>query len=223
MVDLVVFLGNPGKQYETTRHNAGWMVAPHLPATGASLSAPPPQAQQKAGGRYQKAHIGAGRLWFLWPESFMNRSGECVGRFAAFFRIEPARILVVHDELELPFGTISLRRGGGLGGHNGLRSIQSALTSSDFLRLRIGISRPRHGSVSSWVLSRFSREEEGFLPHILRAAADCLDEVLRRPSDELLDRYRRLEVISPKAAGAPDCSPLTRSTAPCGRGATSRS
>ncbi len=197
MVDLVVFLGNPGKQYETTRHNAGWMVAPHLATSGATDAAPPAQAQQKAGGRYETAHVGGNRVWFLWPETFMNHSGECVGRFCAFFRVDPDRVLVVHDELELPFGTLSLRRGGGLGGHNGLRSIQSALTTPGFMRLRVGISRPKHGSVSSWVLSRFAAQEEGFLPHVLRAAAECLDEVLRKPSEELFTRYRRLEVIPP--------------------------
>ena len=203
MVDLVVFLGNPGKQYETTRHNAGWMVAPFITASGASGPSPPAQAPQKAGGRYETAHIGGNRVWFLWPETFMNRSGECVGRFAAFFRVEPDRVLVVHDELELPFGTVSLRRGGGLGGHNGLRSIQSALTTADFLRLRIGISRPQHGSVSSWVLARFTAEEEGYLPHVLRAAAERVDAVLRSPSEELFNRYRRDEVIPPAGRTSP--------------------
>ncbi|TVQ96256.1 MAG: aminoacyl-tRNA hydrolase [Spirochaetaceae bacterium] len=197
MVDLVVFLGNPGKQYEATRHNAGWMVAPQILATGATHAAPPSQAQQKAGGRYETAHLGGNRVWFLWPETFMNRSGECVGRFASFFRVEPGRVLVVHDELELPFGTVSLRRGGGLGGHNGLRSIQSALTTPEFMRLRIGISRPQHGSVSSWVLSRFAAEEEPFLPHILRAAADCLEAILHSPSEELFTQFRRKEAIPP--------------------------
>ena len=189
MVDLVVFLGNPGVQYEKTRHNVGWMVADHLPAAMNCGT------QQKFKGRYATVQIGGGKVSLLWPQTFMNQSGDCVGRFASFFRIEAERVLVVHDELELPFGTIALRRGGGLGGHNGLRSIQSALSTPNFLRLRIGISRPKHGNVSSWVLSRFSAEEEGFLPHILNAAADGLEQTVRASNAQVLERFAKVVVI----------------------------
>ncbi len=135
---------------------------------------------------------GGIRSIILLPETFMNRSGLAISAACSFFKIDPKKssdlILVVHDDLELPFGTISLRRGGGLGGHNGLRSIKQELGSADFLRFRIGIGRPAHGNISSFVLSRFSPEEEAELPKVLSESSKQIEKLL-------LSGFHSLEVF----------------------------
>ncbi len=193
MIDLIVLLGNPGSRYERTRHNVGWLVAEYLPALRDA------SRQRKFQGDYATVALGSNRVHVLWPLTFMNRCGESVGRLCTFFKIEPQRVLVVHDELELPFGVLSLRHGGGLGGHNGLKSVRSALTTADFLRLRIGISRPRHANVSSYVLSRFTPDEEAPLGDILDRAAgiiECCGAARSAAQNEsLLRDYARVTVV----------------------------
>lgn len=162
MTRMIVFLGNPGKIHERTRHNVGWMVAKE--AYG-------PIAWS---GKFS-AHIAKdGPVHLLKPLTYMNESGRAVGPASSYFGIEADEILAVFDDLELDFGTIRLQRGGGLKGHNGLKSIHSALGSGDFWRLRIGIGRPARGSVSSFVLSRFTPEEEISLPLVLQEATKLL-------------------------------------------------
>ena len=152
MIELAAFLGNPGPEYAGNRHNAGWLLAVKLPFYSA-LS-----WREKHKGRCAEIEgsrlipfAGADtagkvsppeRLRFIMPLTFMNLSGEAVRSAASFFKIPPEKILVVHDELELPLGTICLKYSGGLGGHNGLRSMKASLGSADFWRLRIGIGRP---------------------------------------------------------------------------------
>ncbi|TVR29512.1 MAG: aminoacyl-tRNA hydrolase [Spirochaetaceae bacterium] len=193
MIDLIVLLGNPGSHYARTRHNVGWLVAEHLPALRDA------SRQRKFLGDYAAVALGSNRVHVLWPLTFMNRCGESVGRLCAFFKIAPQRVLVVHDELELPFGVLSLRHGGGLGGHNGLKSVRSALTTADFLRLRIGISRPKHANVSSYVLSRFTPDEEPLLGDILDRAAEIIECCGAARSAEqgetLLRDYARVTVV----------------------------
>jgi len=163
MIKLVVFLGNPGKQYELTRHNVGWMVA--------NEAYPHCSWSEKFSAKIAKD----GATHLLKPQTYMNESGRSVGLAAKYFGIATEEILVVCDDLELPFGTVRLQQGGGLKGHNGLKSIHSALGSSSFWRLNIGIGRPEHGSVSSFVLSRFSAEEEITLSLVLRAAVELMN------------------------------------------------
>src|SRR5919106_3950339 len=134
---LIVGLGNPGKKYEATRHNAGfWFVEAVARATRADFRREP---------RFfgEVARIPATDLWFLKPDTYMNNSGRSVGSLATFYRITPDQILVVHDELDLPPGAVRLKFGGGLSGHNGLRDIAPVLGTQDFWRLRIGIGHPR--------------------------------------------------------------------------------
>jgi PTH1 family peptidyl-tRNA hydrolase len=180
MIELAAFLGNPGREYERTRHNAGRLLVEHLPFY-ASLT-----WQKKYRGLYA-AHEGR---HFLMPETFMNLSGESVFAAASFFKIKPEAILVVHDELELPLGTAALKFSGGLGGHNGLRSMKASFGTADFWRLRIGIGRPdsrRPGQgghagsgegVLEWVLSDFSAAEMQNLEQALEAGAAALTEAL---------------------------------------------
>lgn len=167
MISLVAFLGNIGKEYERTRHNAAWIAADRLHiCSGISW-------QHKFRGMYGKfpMTITGGRVVHaLKPETYMNLSGESVGDTVQFFKIPPEELLIVHDELELPPAALSLKWAGGLGGHNGLRSVRSALGTADFWRLRIGIGRPNdkkdstyHPDIAGYVLSPFPKEEAALL------------------------------------------------------------
>jgi PTH1 family peptidyl-tRNA hydrolase len=212
MVDLVVFLGNPGRQYARNRHNVGWLFVERLPFYP-SLS-----WQKKFKGRYALGDTALfavpgspqglpglaapqRKLHFLKPETFMNVSGESAAAAAAFFRIEASSILVVHDELELPLGTVSLKYGGGLGGHNGLRSLKASLGTADFWRLRFGIGRPDDrapgqggppGSgkgIVDWVLADFSAAEEMILDRVFAAAAAAFTGALTGEPAALLPEW----------------------------------
>lgn len=162
MVKLMAFLGNPTSQYARTRHNVGWMIADHLfPKTSWSA----------------KFHGKVGlheTTLLLKPETFMNESGRSVRAAMDYYNLQAKQLLVIHDDLELPFGTLRLQQGGGLGGHKGLRSIVQHLSDDSFLRLRVGIGRPERGSVSSWVLSRFDPIEEALLPDLFDMAKTML-------------------------------------------------
>lgn len=153
---LVVGLGNPGPEYADTRHNAGfWFVDRLARALRVTLA---PQ------GKFLGIAGRAGDLWLLQPTTFMNRSGQSVGALARFYKIAPDEILVVHDELDLPPGGIRVKQGGGNGGHNGLKDIQSALSTPDFWRLRLGIGHPRTlklaQEVADFVLHRPRSDEQ---------------------------------------------------------------
>jgi PTH1 family peptidyl-tRNA hydrolase len=207
MIELVAFLGNPGEGYARNRHNAGDLLAPVLPFF--SLLA----WQRKFKGRY--AALGGDKLAayrpesvepppdlpervvFLFPETYMNASGDSIHPAASFFKIPPERILLVHDELELPLGTVSLKFAGGLGGHNGLRSMKARFGSADFWRLRIGIGRPDHPDISGWVLSDFAPPEEPALALALAAAAEALTGALTLGPDALLPAWTKKRVETP--------------------------
>jgi PTH1 family peptidyl-tRNA hydrolase len=171
---LVVGLGNPGPKYEGNRHNVGFMVLDRL---GAKLGAGP--YREKFKGHFTKASLGADDMVLLKPGTFMNVSGESVQPAALFFRVPVERILVVHDELDLPFGTLRLKVGGGTAGHNGLKSLQQRLGDPGFVRLRFGIGRPPAGSPVSYVLGDFSAIERAELPDLLDRAADGLEAVAK--------------------------------------------
>lgn len=172
---LVAFLGNPGPQYERTRHNVAWRLLGELERRWY------PSWQGKFHGRYAQVEVSPpreARALLLVPETYMNKSGESIQPCARFFRIEPREIIVVHDDTEIDFGFIGLKFGGGLGGNNGLKSTAERLGTRDFFRLRIGVSRPRHGSLSSHVLGKFATEEEAELPSVLEEAAHLLETAL---------------------------------------------
>ena len=154
MIKMTVFAGNPGREYERTRHNIAWMV---LDFIGSSSDF---NWKKKFNGLWADYFIGTNKVIFLKPETFMNNSGKSVQAAAHFFKIKPEEIIVIHDDLELPFGKVIVKKDGGAGGHNGLRSITQHLGSSNYYRLRMGIGRPVHGNVSSFVLGRFTPDEE---------------------------------------------------------------
>ena len=164
---LVAGLGNPGREYERTRHNVGWMVADELARRhGGSF-------RSKFSGQVAEVRAGERRLALLKPETYMNESGRSVGATARFFKVPPEQILLVHDDVDLEEGRLQARLGGGLAGHNGLRSIAQQLGTNDFLRLRIGVGRPERGDrrpVADYVLSPFD-------PHV------DVDELVARAAD----------------------------------------
>ncbi len=176
---LVVGLGNPGPQYERTRHNAGfWFLDDLVREHGGSL-----RGESRFGGEVGRIHVAGRDLWLLKPMGFMNRSGLPVARLAAFYKLPPESILVVHDELDLPPGTVRLKRAGGHGGHNGLRDIIRHLGSNAFLRLRLGIGHPGDArAVIDYVLTRAPAAEQ---ERIERGIHDALGEIPRIAAGEL--------------------------------------
>lgn len=164
MFDLIVGVGNPGSQYAQTRHNVAWMLLDSLPMFS--------NWKSKFKGYYSEGNVKGQKVYALKPQTFMNLSGESVQPMAAFFKIPPAKILVIHDELDIPFGQVHFKMGGGLAGHNGLKSIAAQLGTDQFARMRIGIGRPPVGSVSNWVLSPFSSDEQIALPLLLEKLHD---------------------------------------------------
>lgn len=169
---LVVGLGNPGPRYERTRHNIGWLVVDESARRlGGSW-------RSKFSGRLAEVRLDERRLALLKPETFMNDSGRSVGAAARFFKAEPRQLLVVHDDVDLEPGRLQARAGGGLAGHNGLRSLAQTLGSQDFLRLRIGVGRPGRGdrrSVADYVLSGFDADDD--LDGLVTRAADAVETI----------------------------------------------
>ena len=166
MFQLVVALGNPGPDYATTRHNIGWMLIDASPAFRSSIW------KSKFKGLYAEGSHKGHKFYGLKPQTFMNLSGESVQPLAAFFKIDPSKILVIHDELDIPFGQVHFKMGGGLAGHNGLKSIAASIGTDLFARMRIGIGRPVHGTVANWVLSPFGKEEQVQLPLLIEKLHD---------------------------------------------------
>jgi PTH1 family peptidyl-tRNA hydrolase len=167
---LVVGLGNPGREYERNRHNVGAMVVDELARRhGASWKG-------KFNGQLAEVRIDGHRVGLLKPETYMNESGRSVGAAARFYKLEPDAVLVVHDEIDLEHGRLQARLGGGLAGHNGLRSIASHLKSQEFLRLRVGVGRPGRGDPrepKDFVLSNFAPDEDA--ETLVAHAADAVE------------------------------------------------
>jgi PTH1 family peptidyl-tRNA hydrolase len=175
---LVVGLGNPGSRYAGTRHNVGFEVANEL---GRRWDLP--RAEKAFGGLVSEGRAGLGgpRVAVLLPQTHMNESGRAAGPARGHYRLSNEQVLVVHDEIDLPFGEVRARRGGGLAGHNGLKSMSQGLGGPDFLRVRVGVGRPDSTDpeiVSRHVLSRFSESDEQ-VRALVRDAADCVEQVLR--------------------------------------------
>ena len=156
-IQLIVGLGNPGAEYERTRHNAGfWWVDAIAAAKRVAW-----KKETKFSGWTSKVAEGGLDFALLKPATYMNESGRSVGKYLHFYKVEPGAMLVVHDELDLPPGTVRLKRGGGTGGHNGLEDLAEVLGTKDFWRLRIGIGHPGHKDlVPDYVLKRARREEQ---------------------------------------------------------------
>jgi PTH1 family peptidyl-tRNA hydrolase len=169
---LVVGLGNPGREHERNRHNAGWMVVDELARRhGGSW-------RSKHKGQVAEIRIEGHKLALLKPETYMNESGRAVADAAHFYKIDPESILVVHDEGDFDLGRLELKFGGGLAGHNGLRSIAQHLKTPDFLRLRIGVGRPERGDkrpLADYVLSNFEPHDNA--AELIARGADVVEQL----------------------------------------------
>jgi peptidyl-tRNA hydrolase, PTH1 family len=181
---LVVGLGNPGREHARDRHNAGWMVVDELARRhDASF-------RSKFSGQLAEIRLGDLRLGLLKPETYMNLSGNSLGAAARFYKVPLDSIAVVHDDVDLDAGRLQVRLGGGLAGHNGLRSIKQAFGSADFLRTRVGVGRPGRGDrrpVADYVLSPFAPEDDA--DALVARAADAVETLARDGLDEAQRRF----------------------------------
>ena len=181
---LVVGLGNPGREYARNRHNLGHLVADELARRhGGSW-------RSKFSGSLAEVRLGDAKLALLKPETYMNESGRSVGAATRFFKVEPEQVLVVHDDVDLEAGRLQARNGGGLAGHNGLRSLGQHLGSQDFQRLRIGVGRPGRGdprSVADWVLSPFAAEDDA--DALVSRSADAVEAIVADGVDAAQQRF----------------------------------
>lgn len=169
---LIVGLGNPGKEYEATRHNAGFFFVDALASAWKTQFA----TQSKFFGQVAKAQVHGQEVWLLKPTTFMNRSGMSVAALAQFYKIPAQAILAVHDELDIQPGEARLKIGGGAGGHNGLKDMIKALSTPDFMRLRLGIGHPGHASqVANYVLHPFSKAEKEALDDSIFRSLHVID------------------------------------------------
>jgi PTH1 family peptidyl-tRNA hydrolase len=170
---LVAGLGNPGREHARDRHNVGWVVMDELAHRhGGSW-------RSKFNGRLAETRVGETRVALLKPESYMNDSGRPIGAAARYFKVPPSALLVVHDDVDLGVGRLQARAGGGLAGHNGLRSISQALGTQEFLRLRIGVGRPERGDprpVADYVLSPFAADEDP--EELVARSADAVETLV---------------------------------------------
>lgn len=173
---LIVGLGNPGPRYAATRHNIGQMVVDELAQRRGERF-----REHKAGARVAETRVrpGGDRIVLAKPNSFMNTSGTPVAALARFYSVAPENVVVVHDELDIPFDSIRMKIGGGHGGHNGVRDIARTLTTPDFLRVRAGIGRPPgRQDPADWVLAPFGSVEQKTLPIFISDAADAVEQLV---------------------------------------------
>ena len=184
---LVVGLGNPGPEYERTRHNVGYLVADRVAGRlRAAFSA------RKFGAEIAEAQAGGERVLVMKPVTFMNASGEAVGAVARFYKVAPADVVVVHDDLELDPFRVQVKVGGGHGGNNGLRSVNAHLGTPDYVRVRVGIGRPPHPSQSAgWVLARFPKGQDAPLEECVEAAADAALAVVEAGAVKAMNEFNR--------------------------------
>lgn len=181
---LVVGLGNPGRRHEHDRHNVGFMVVDEVARRHEA------RFRSKFSGSIAEVRVGDSKLGLLQPATYMNESGRSVQPAAAFYKVPVDQVLVVHDEVDLEFGRLQARLGGGLAGHNGLRSIAGRLGGPDFLRLRVGIGRPGRGDprdVADFVLSGFAPEEDA--GGLVARAADVVESMAQDGLEETQRRF----------------------------------
>jgi len=212
LIRLVVGLGNPGKEYERTRHNAGfWLVERYASANGVNLRKDP--KFKALVGRHE-----ATGAWLLLPQSFMNLSGQPVQMLAGFFKIKPEEILVVHDELDFLPGTAKLKQGGGIAGHNGLRDISQRLATHEYWRLRLGVGKPPAGHEGAdYVLEKPPAEEKAAIDASIQKALEVLPQMLAGDMQGAMNKLHTEEKPPPaekKAAPEPAAKPAEKKPEP---------
>jgi peptidyl-tRNA hydrolase, PTH1 family len=211
MIRLFVGLGNPGPEYEATRHNAGfWWVDALAAKLGVRLS-----SERAYHGLLARANTERGPVWLLEPMTYMNRSGQSVAALARFFKIAPAEILVVHDELDVPPGQAKIKFGGGSGGHNGLKDIHAQLGTPDFWRLRLGIGHPGvKAEVVDYVLRKPAPEHreaiEATIVRTLEAQGDLMAGEMERATMKIHAGPQRPKPLRPPKPPAPELTPAVK-------------
>ena len=183
---LIVGLGNPGKEYENTRHNVGFMVLDHY-AKKNNVSF----QKSKFKGLVAEFFHNGEKVFLLKPETYMNLSGESVFAFANFYSIPISDILVINDDLDLEIGTFKLKANGSSGGHNGLKNIEEHLKTSQYKRFKIGISNNKLIDTKDYVLGKFSKEDKEKLDEVISLSSDILDDYLSMSFDLLMGRYNK--------------------------------
>jgi peptidyl-tRNA hydrolase, PTH1 family len=180
---IVVGLGNPGPRYENNRHNLGAMVVEELVRRGyGSLS------RHKSGCLIAERTFGDQRAVIARPTSYMNESGQQVGQLMRWYKAAASQLIVIHDEIDIPFGQIRIKVGGGTAGHNGLRSLVRHVGTPDFLRVRVGVGRPRgRQDAADWVLSDFTAQERAELDDMIQRAADATERILEVGPDRAMN------------------------------------
>lgn len=182
---LIAGLGNPGKKYDQTKHNTGFMALDHyLNKNNLDLD------KDKFEGLWTKQKINGEDVIFLEPQTFMNDSGKSIAQVANFFKIAPEYILVIHDDMDMPIGKIRIRANGKSGGHNGIKSIMACLGTNNFNRLKIGIRHPRKESVVSWVLSPFNDEQQKLMDAAFDVSENIINDFIKgKNAQYLMNQY----------------------------------
>ena len=198
---LIVGLGNPGQEYAAHRHNVGFMAVDELAGrVGAEAF------REKFSGEWARCEIAGEPAILLKPQTYMNESGRSVQAAVAFFKSAPGELVILHDELDIPFGEVRLKQGGGHAGHNGLRSIMG-VGAGDFCRVRVGIGRPPpgfRGEIADFVLSNFDATQRAALPDLLNKAGDSILDIARRSFDAAMNaRNTKPRPPKPPKAEAP--------------------
>jgi peptidyl-tRNA hydrolase, PTH1 family len=187
---LIVGLGNPGSRYQWTRHNAGFMVLDRL-AQFAGIAV----SRKNFSGLYGEGNCLGGKLLLLKPQTFMNLSGRSVAAALHFHKLSLQDLIVIHDDLDIPFGRVKLKEGGGHAGHNGLRSMLQELGGGQFVRVRVGIGRPLHGDAADYVLSSFSRDELAALPPLLDGVVNLLKLLIGEGLPKAMSLYNNRDLL----------------------------
>lgn len=188
-MELIVGLGNPGKEYESSRHNVGFLVVSRLAkAHGIPLN------ERKYKSRWGKGHIDHHPVILAKPHTYMNLSGGAVERLLAACALTPRQLIVIHDDLDLPFGRIKIKEQGGNGGHKGIQSIMHALGTGDFPRIRVGIGRPPDGlDAADFVLQPFDEIERRSLNEVIARSREALELLLEQGIQAAMNHYNRKE------------------------------
>ncbi len=183
---LIVGLGNPGGQYEGTRHNVGFLVADELGGRGDF-----PIQRLKFHALTNTAAVGGQGVLVMKPVTYMNLSGEAVGEAARFYKLPPDHVLVISDDVDLPLGKLRIRKGGSAGGHNGLKSVIQHLGSDQFPRLRVGVGGKPHPDydMADWVLSKLAGEDKKVMDDAVKRAADAVECLLKEGADRAMNKY----------------------------------
>lgn len=182
---LMIGLGNPGSRYARTRHNIGFMVLEKI-ADQWKISL----TQKSFDALWNRGKINNVSVLLAMPQTYMNLSGKSVGRLMAYYKVDIDHVIVIHDDLDLPFGTIRLKKGGGDAGHKGLKSVVTSLGSADFLRIRMGIGKPADkAGVENYVLQKFNQEEQVLLPESIQLAAEAAAEIVVSGRQQVMAKY----------------------------------